>query len=102
MGTALVGALGAAGVDVRGPAGRDATGEGADIVLLAVPDAAIATAAARIAPGRLVGHLSGATTLEPLASDEAGVRVANDADLPSVVQRITDLLTGRGVAQSLR
>ena len=71
MGTALVGALGAAGVDVRGPAGRDATGEGADIVLLAVPDAAIATAAARIAPGRLVGHLSGATTLEPLAPHEA-------------------------------
>lgn len=42
------------------------------------------------------------TTLEPLASDEAGVRVANDADLPSVVQRITDLLTGRGAVQSLR
>ncbi|WP_312676635.1 gluconokinase [Microbacterium sp.] len=37
-------------------------------------------------------------TLEPLASDEAGFRVANDADLPSVVARITALVTG----QSLR
>lgn len=33
-------------------------------------------------------------TLEPLAADEAGVRVANDADLGSVVGRITDLLSG--------
>ncbi len=71
MGTALVRALAAAGVDVQGPAGRDATAEGADIVLLAVPDAAIATASARIASGRLVGHVSGATTLEPLAPHEA-------------------------------
>lgn len=37
-------------------------------------------------------------TLEPLASDEAGFRVANDADLGAVVQRITALVTG----QSLR
>jgi gluconokinase len=36
--------------------------------------------------------------LEPLASDEPGVRVANDADLVSVVGRISDLLAG----QSLR
>ncbi len=71
MGTALVAALRAAGADVSGPAGRGASGADADIVLLAVPDAAIATAAASIAPGRLVGHLSGATTLAPLAPHEA-------------------------------
>lgn len=71
MGTALVAALGDAGVHVRGPAGRGATGQGAEVVLLAVPDAAIATAVARVAPGRLVGHLSGATSLEPLAPHEA-------------------------------
>lgn len=39
------------------------------------------------------------STLEPLAADEAGVRVANDADLGSVVRRITGLLQGTlGVA----
>ena len=31
-------------------------------------------------------------TLEPLAQDETGFRVANDADLQSVVDRIVDLL----------
>lgn len=45
------------------------------------------------------GHFMPATlldsqlaTLEPLATDEAGVRVANDADLESVVSRIAGLL----------
>ncbi|NII68609.1 putative short-subunit dehydrogenase-like oxidoreductase (DUF2520 family) [Microbacterium ulmi] len=71
MGTALAAALREAGVEVEGPAGRGATGEHADIVLLAVPDAEIATAAVGVATGRLVGHLSGATTLEPLAPHEA-------------------------------
>jgi predicted short-subunit dehydrogenase-like oxidoreductase (DUF2520 family) len=40
-------------------------------VLLAVPDAEIGAAAALIAPDRVVGHFSGATTLEPLAPHEA-------------------------------
>jgi len=34
-------------------------------------------------------------TLEPLAQDEAGVRVANDAGLESVVARIVDVLEGQ-------
>lgn len=34
-------------------------------------------------------------TLEPLAQDEAGFRVANDADLQSVVDRIVELIEGR-------
>lgn len=71
VGHAVAAALRAAGVDVRGPLGRGATAAEADIVLLAVPDAEIAAAATRIAPGRLVGHFSGATTLEPLAPHEA-------------------------------
>src|SRR5436190_21209748 len=66
MGSALSAALG-----VREPLGRGADAADADAVLLAVPDDAIAAAAAAIAPGRLVGHLSGATTLEPLAPHEA-------------------------------
>ncbi|GAA5092834.1 DUF2520 domain-containing protein [Microbacterium yannicii] len=71
MGRSLVAALRGAGADVRGPLGRGATAHDADLVLLAVPDAEIAAAAHHIAAGRLVGHLSGATTLEPLAPHEA-------------------------------
>jgi predicted short-subunit dehydrogenase-like oxidoreductase (DUF2520 family) len=44
-----------------------------EIVLLCVPDDEIARAATAVAPapGRLVGHCSGATTLEPLSPHEA-------------------------------
>jgi predicted short-subunit dehydrogenase-like oxidoreductase (DUF2520 family) len=71
LGTALGAALRDAGVAVAGPLGRGATGAGADIVLLCVPDAEISSAAAQIEPGPLVGHCSGATTLHPLAPHEA-------------------------------
>lgn len=40
-------------------------------MLLCVPDTEIAPAAAMVAPGRLVGHCSGATGLDPLAPHEA-------------------------------
>jgi predicted short-subunit dehydrogenase-like oxidoreductase (DUF2520 family) len=71
LGTALAAALRAAGVPVNGPLGRDADGDGSAAVLLCVPDARIAAAAAAIAPGPLVGHCSGATTLAPLTPHEA-------------------------------
>jgi predicted short-subunit dehydrogenase-like oxidoreductase (DUF2520 family) len=71
LGTALAAALRAAGVRVEGPLGRGADGDGAAAVLLCVPDAQIAAAAAAIAPGPLVGHCSGATTLAPLTPHEA-------------------------------
>jgi predicted short-subunit dehydrogenase-like oxidoreductase (DUF2520 family) len=71
MGQALAGALARSGIEVDGPLGRGATGEDADLVILAVPDAQIESAAALIAPGRLVGHCSGSTTLEPLEPHEA-------------------------------
>lgn len=70
LGHALVRALRPAGLDVAGPFGRGADGAGAGAVLLCVPDAEIAAAAASVAPGRLVGHCSGATGLEPLAPHE--------------------------------
>lgn len=68
LGTALARAL-----DAGEPLGRGSDGAGADVVLLCVPDTEIADAAACVAPapGRLVGHCSGATTLEPLAPHEA-------------------------------
>jgi predicted short-subunit dehydrogenase-like oxidoreductase (DUF2520 family) len=71
LGPALAAALRAAGLTVRGPLGRGASAAGATAVLLCVPDAEIAAAAAAIAPGPLVGHCSGATALDVLAGHEA-------------------------------
>ena len=71
LGNALAQAFRASGQDVIGPLGRGADGAGGDAVLLCVPDAEIGPAAALVAPGRLVGHCSGATGLEPLAPHEA-------------------------------
>jgi predicted short-subunit dehydrogenase-like oxidoreductase (DUF2520 family) len=71
LGTALADALRDAGARVDGPLGRGATAPDADVVLLAVPDAEIAAAAACVAPGRMVGHCSGATTLAPLTATHA-------------------------------
>jgi predicted short-subunit dehydrogenase-like oxidoreductase (DUF2520 family) len=71
LGTALTAALTDAGCSVDGPLCRGAEAAGADAVLLCVPDAEIANAAALIAPGPLVGHCSGATGLAPLHPHEA-------------------------------
>jgi predicted short-subunit dehydrogenase-like oxidoreductase (DUF2520 family) len=74
LGTALASALRNAGYAVDGPLGRGAAGTGADAVLLCVPDAEIAHAAACLEPGRnqrpLIGHCSGATGLDALAPHE--------------------------------
>lgn len=71
LGTAIAAALRDAGLTVHGPLGRTPRLDRPDVVLLAVPDAEIAAAATAIAPGPLVGHCSGATTLRPLAAHEA-------------------------------
>jgi predicted short-subunit dehydrogenase-like oxidoreductase (DUF2520 family) len=73
LGRTLSSALAEAGIAASGPHPRGFDGAGADIALLCVPDAEIATAAAAIAPrdGLLVGHCSGATGLEVLAPHEA-------------------------------
>jgi len=52
---------------VTGPLGRGARPDRVDAVLLCVPDAEIAAAAAQIPPGPAVGHCSGATGLDVLA-----------------------------------
>ena len=70
LGRALASALRAVGYGVSGPLGRGAAPR-SGIVLLCVPDAEIAAAAACLAPGSLVGHCSGATGLAPLAPHEA-------------------------------
>jgi predicted short-subunit dehydrogenase-like oxidoreductase (DUF2520 family) len=74
LGRALAAGLHEAGLTVEGPLGRGARCPDADVVILAVPDAEIANAAAAIEQrpdGPLVGHCSGATTLAPLAPHEA-------------------------------
>ena len=71
VGTALAAAFERAGYEVSGPLARGADGDGSDAVLLCVPDGEISRAAAHIAPGRLVGHCSGATGLGVLEPHEA-------------------------------
>jgi predicted short-subunit dehydrogenase-like oxidoreductase (DUF2520 family) len=74
VGRSLATAAEAAGIEVR-TAGRDeiaAASEGAGSVLLCVPDAAIASAAAEVPEGpAFVGHVSGAGTLNLLADAAA-------------------------------
>jgi predicted short-subunit dehydrogenase-like oxidoreductase (DUF2520 family) len=70
LGSALAAALRRSGNDVSGPLARGTTGAGADVVLLCVPDSEIARAAALLEPGAIVGHCSGATTLDALAPHE--------------------------------
>ncbi|HEV7772436.1 MAG TPA: DUF2520 domain-containing protein [Conexibacter sp.] len=76
LGRAMASGLREAGLTVEGPLGRGARCPDADVVILAVPDAEIANAATAIerradGSGPLLGHCSGATTLEPLAPHEA-------------------------------
>lgn len=70
MGSALAAALRERGAVVDGPLGRGATGRGASIVLLCVPDRAIADAAALVERGPVVGHASASAPLDLLAPHE--------------------------------
>jgi predicted short-subunit dehydrogenase-like oxidoreductase (DUF2520 family) len=70
LGTALACALRERGLEVPQPLHRGANPAGFDAVLLCVPDDEIASAAAPIAPGPLIGHCSGATSLDALAPHE--------------------------------
>lgn len=73
LGTALCAALRAEeSLEIQGPLGRGRLPEGADAVLLCVPDAEIGAAAAAVAGhAPLVGHTSGATPLAALAPARA-------------------------------
>src|SRR4051794_9857351 len=73
LGVALAKAFADSGVAVVGPLARgDRLGDldADDAVLLTVPDDAIASVAAAIPLGPLVGHCSGALTLDVLGSHE--------------------------------
>jgi predicted short-subunit dehydrogenase-like oxidoreductase (DUF2520 family) len=68
LGHALAEALRDAGVEVEGPLGRGARPQ-APVVLLTVPDGEI-RAAAEATPAELIGHCSGATTLDVFGNRE--------------------------------
>jgi predicted short-subunit dehydrogenase-like oxidoreductase (DUF2520 family) len=67
VGAGRVGSAIAARLEQRGVELRE---DGAELVLLCVPDTAIADTAARIEPGPWVGHVSGATPLVALNPHE--------------------------------
>jgi predicted short-subunit dehydrogenase-like oxidoreductase (DUF2520 family) len=71
VGAGRLGMAMAAALKTDRPLGRNADARGAGLVLLCVPDAEIARAAAAIAPGAIVGHCSGAVGLAALAPHEA-------------------------------
>jgi predicted short-subunit dehydrogenase-like oxidoreductase (DUF2520 family) len=71
LGAALHAALSDAGHDIAAPLGHGADASGADAVLLCVPDAEIADAAAVVAPGVMAGHCAGAVGLDVLGSRES-------------------------------
>jgi predicted short-subunit dehydrogenase-like oxidoreductase (DUF2520 family) len=114
LGTALHHALSAAGVDAGvWPLGRGASANGADLVLLCVPDREIAAAAEAVTPGPLVVHTSGASSIDlavtherrgvlhplmsvpngetPLEGAYAAVRAASPSDL-ALLRQLTDRL----------
>jgi predicted short-subunit dehydrogenase-like oxidoreductase (DUF2520 family) len=105
-------ALTAAWPELAGPFGRGFDGEPFDVVLLAVPDREIGNAAAVIAPGRLVGHCSGATGLDVLSPHErfsvhplmtfAGAGEAVLAGVPAAVAGITPRALAVAVAIARR
>ncbi|HEX9377828.1 MAG TPA: 2-amino-4-hydroxy-6-hydroxymethyldihydropteridine diphosphokinase [Actinomycetota bacterium] len=81
----------------------------ADLVLLGVPDAAIAEAARAVAgavrPGAWVAHLSGAQGLEPLrAAEDAGARILALHPLQTfpTVEAALDRMAGSAVAVTAR
>lgn len=112
LGRAVVVGLREAGIEVDGPLGRGARCQGADVVLLCVPDGEIANASAAIdrrPDGPLVGHCSGATTLEVLTPHEGfslHPLMTVPADGPSQLAGASAAIAGstpraRGVAHQL-
>ena len=80
---------------VCGPLGRGDDAAGLDLVLLAVPDAEIAAAAAAVADGPLIGHCSGATPLGDLdLALHPLMTVTADADAATVFSGATCAVAG--------
>lgn len=99
LGWALASALRAAGLTVAGPLGRDEAPEPCDAVILCVPDAEIAAAAAAAAfAAPLIGHTSGATPLTTLAAGPAPAAFGLHPLQTLTGSGAPDPLTGAGCA----
>ena len=97
LGTALAAALDATDLSIDGPLRHgEPVPAGATLVLLTVPDTAIAEAARAVGPGPVVGHCSGATTLEPLTT--AGHRALSLHPLMTVPRDAPTSFQGAGAA----
>jgi predicted short-subunit dehydrogenase-like oxidoreductase (DUF2520 family) len=96
-GGSFAGALGDAGWEVVGVLGRDDdpshAAEGADLVLLAVPDSAVEAVAASIDrhPATVIAHCSGALGLAPLAGHWRRAVLHPLASLPNATEGATNL-----------
>jgi predicted short-subunit dehydrogenase-like oxidoreductase (DUF2520 family) len=99
-GTSLAAALAAHGWDVVGFLGRhddlSAAARGVDILVIATPDDAVATAAAAVAPeaGTTVLHLSGSLGLDVLAPHPRRAALHPLVPLPNAVVGATRLASG--------
>ncbi len=95
-GGALAGALETVGWDVSVVAGRSAVAaEGVDLVVLAVPDAAIAAVAEQAAPGpAVVAHLAGSLGLDVLDPHERRASIHPLVALPDATVGAARLRAG--------
>ncbi|CAN7173965.1 DUF2520 domain-containing protein [Microbacterium maritypicum] len=96
LGRVLVRALRAAEIEVLGPIGRDGRIPDADIVLLCVPDAVIAEAAAVArSHTRFLGHVSGATALTDVDFSLHPLQTFTGAEGPEAFRGIGAAIAGR-------
>ncbi|WP_372468002.1 DUF2520 domain-containing protein [Microbacterium maritypicum] len=96
LGRVLARSLRRAGFDVLGPLRRDQSMPNADIALLCVPDSAIPAVAFVARPHvRLVGHVSGATSLDDVDFSLHPLQTFTGAETPDVFHGIGAAVDGR-------
>ncbi|MFT4259643.1 DUF2520 domain-containing protein [Microbacterium sp.] len=96
LGTVLAAALRAEGFDVTGPLGRDEQAPEVDLAILAVPDAAIADAAAAARrTATKIAHVSGATGLEHVDLSIHPLQTFTGAEPPEVFHGLGAAVDGR-------
>lgn len=96
LGSVLARALRTAGFQVLGPLRRDQSMPKADIALLCVPDAAIPAVAFVARPHvGLVGHVSGATSLDDVDFSLHPLQTFTGSETPDVLHGIGAAIAGR-------
>lgn len=96
LGRVLARSLRSAGLNVLGPLRRDQSMPSVDIALLCVPDAAIPAVAFVARPHvRLVGHVSGATSLDDVDFSLHPLQTFTGAETPDVFHGIGAAVAGR-------